>query len=159
MLFLLPKKVGKNIPKNSDHDQEYPIITRKEVKTSLHSVGEIIVGYNPEWKQSVNIGKKNNQKFVSIPFDTFIKQLEYKGKIAGITVRRITEEYTSQTCSRCGIVRKSNRKHRGLYVCSECGLKINADVNASKNMLHKGVPNSTREWNIGCLNHPLVLKV
>jgi len=40
----------------------------------------------------------------------------------------------------CGFVKKSNRKHRGLYVCSECGLVLNADVNSSKNILQKGIP-------------------
>ena len=31
-----------------------------------------IVGHNKNWKQEVNIGKVNNQKFVQIPFDQLI---------------------------------------------------------------------------------------
>ncbi len=124
-----------------------------------NDIGTIIVGYNEGWKQKVNIGKKNNQNFVSIPFLKLVRQIEYKSEMVGIKVVRITEEYTSQTCSSCGVVRKSNRKYRGLYVCKDCGLVLNADVNASRNMIQKGVPESKWLGDRGCLNHPLVLKV
>jgi len=33
-----------------------------------NDLGTIIIGYNDGWKQNINIGKKNNQKFVQIPF-------------------------------------------------------------------------------------------
>ena len=124
-----------------------------------HNIGTIVIGYNEGWKQNIIIGKKNNQNFVSIPFLKFIQQLEYKGEMVGIQVKRITEEYTSQTCSNCGIIKKSNRKHRGLYVCSECGSVLNADVNASRNILQKGVPQSNWIGDRGRLNRPAVLKI
>jgi putative transposase len=124
-----------------------------------HNIGTIVVGYNEGWKQNINIGKKNNQNFVTIPFLKFIQQLEYKGEMVGIEVIRITEEYTSQTCSNCGIIKKSNRKHRGLYVCSKCGMVMNADVNASKNILRKGVPKSVWIGDRGLLDRPAVLKI
>ncbi|MHA1749722.1 MAG: RNA-guided endonuclease InsQ/TnpB family protein [Promethearchaeota archaeon] len=124
-----------------------------------HDIGTIVIGYNEGWKQNVKIGKKNNQNFVSIPFLTLVRQIEYKSERVGIKVARITEEYTSQTFSSCGVVCKSNRKYRGLYVCKECGMVLNADVNASRNMIHKGVPESVWIGDRGCLNHPIVLKV
>ena len=124
-----------------------------------HNIGTIIVGYNEGWKQNIRIGKRNNQNFVSIPFLKFIQQLEYKGEMVGIEVKRITEEYTSQTCSSCGIVEKSNRKHRGLYVCSQCGSVLNADVNAAKNILRKGVPKSRWIGDRGLLDRPAVLRI
>ena len=124
-----------------------------------NDIGTIIIGYNEGWKQKVKIGKKNNQNFVSIPFLKLVRQIEYKSEMVGIKVVRITEEYTSQTCSSCGVVRKSNRKYRGLYACKDCGLVLNADVNASRNMIQKGVPESKWLGDRGCLNHPLVLKV
>ncbi|MHA1497319.1 MAG: zinc ribbon domain-containing protein, partial [Promethearchaeota archaeon] len=85
--------------------------------------------------------------------------IEYKSEMVGIKVVRITEEYTSQTCSSFGIVYKSNRKYRGLYTCKDCGLVLNADVNASRNMIQKGVHESKWLGDRGCLKHPLVLKV
>ncbi|MHA1104949.1 MAG: zinc ribbon domain-containing protein [Promethearchaeota archaeon] len=124
-----------------------------------HDIGTIIIEYNEGWKQNVNIGKKNNQNFVSIPFLTLVRQIEYKSEMVEIKIVRITEEYTSQACSSCGIVRKSNRKYRRLYACKDCGMVLNADVNASRNIMHKGVPESKWIGDRGCLNHPIVLKV
>jgi putative transposase len=123
------------------------------------NIGTIVIGYNEGWKQKINIGKRNNQNFVSVPFLTLVRQIEYKAEMVGIQVIRTTEEYTSQMCSGCGIIKKSNRKHRGLYVCQDCGTVLNADVNASKNILHKGVPQSVRIGDRGCLNHPVVLTI
>lgn len=124
-----------------------------------NNIGTIIVGYNEGWKQNVNLGKKNNQNFVTIPFLKLVHQLEYKGAMVGIGVKRVTEEYTSQTCSQCGTIDKSNRKHRGLYVCSHCGSVLNADVNAAKNILKKAVPESVWIGDRGRLNRPAVLKI
>jgi putative transposase len=134
--------------------------SRKIVNHCIENdIGTIVLGYNEGWKQNINIGKRNNQNFVSIPFLKLIQQIEYKSKMVCIDVVRITEEFTSQTCSHCGIVKKSNRKHRGLYVCSQCGMVLNADVNASRNICEKGVPKSTWIGDRGCLNHPAVLKI
>ena len=51
---------------------------------------------------------------------------------------KVSPEYTSQTCSRCKIVDKSNRNGER-YVCKSCGLEIDADYNAAINILNKGV--------------------
>ena len=58
----------------------------------------------------------------------------------------VDEHYTSQKCSVCGVIKKSNRKYRGLYVCSECKMVINADVNGARNILFSVVPNP--EWGL-----------
>ena len=79
--------------------------------------------------------------------------------MVGIKVIRTSEEHTSQMCSSCGVVRKLNRKYRGLYVCKDCGMVLNADVNASINILQKEVPKSRWIGNRGCLNRPLVLEM
>ncbi len=124
-----------------------------------NDIGKIVIGYNKGWKQRVHLGKKNNQQFVSIPFLTLIHQIEYKAKMRGIDVIRTSEQYTSQKCSNCDIILRSNRKYRGLYVCSRCGLVINADVNAAMNIMKKEVPESVKIGDRGCLNHPVVLTV
>lgn len=107
-----------------------------------NDVRTIIVGHNKNWKQEVNIGKVNNQKFVQIPFDKLIHQLKYKGLLEGITVIEIEESYTSK----CSFLdnesiekHKSylgNRKQRGLFI-SKYGRKLNSDVNGSLNIMRK----------------------
>jgi transposase len=79
--------------------------------------------------------------------------------MVGIEVIRTTEEYTPQKCSSCGVIKKSNRKYRGLYVCKSCGTVLNADVNASKNILQKEISEFARIGDRGCMDHPVVLSI
>lgn len=51
-----------------------------------NDVNTLIIGKNDGWKQEINIGKRNNQNFVSIPFEKFILMLTYKCKLEGINV-------------------------------------------------------------------------
>jgi len=134
--------------------------SRKVVNHCIsHNIGLIIIGYNEGWKQEIHIGKKNNQNFVFVPFLKLVQQIEYTSEMVGIKVIRTREEYTSQKCSCCGVVRKSNRTYRGLYVCKDCGMVLNADVNASINILQKEVPKSQWIGDRGCLSRLLVLEI
>jgi putative transposase len=108
-----------------------------------NEVGLIIIGYNSGWKQNVNMGKRNNQKFVHIPFLRLVQKIEYKAKRSGITVVRQEEAYTSK-CS--FLDNEAIEKHesylgkrikRGLFRTSN-GTLINADVNGAANIVRKG---------------------
>ncbi len=146
--------------RNNKIEDIFHKISKKTINYCIkNNIGTIIIGYNAGWKQRCNMGKKNNQNFVQLPFLKLIHKIEYKAELVGIEVRRETEEYTSQNCSNCGITSKKNRKHRGLYVCSNCGHVINADINASKNIIKKGFPESVWIGNIGGLNPPLCITV
>ena len=46
---------------------------------------------NVGWKDSINLGRTNNQNFVSIPYNMLIQMLEYKCKLAGINVVIVNE--------------------------------------------------------------------
>ena len=50
----------------------------------VEKISKLWVGYNKEWKKEVNIGKKNNQNFVSIPFRKILDILKYKLEDNGI---------------------------------------------------------------------------
>ena len=56
-----------------------------------NNIGTLVIGKNDNWKQEVNLGKKNNQSFTQIPHDRLIHLLKYKAELIGITVV-ITEE-------------------------------------------------------------------
>jgi len=53
---------------------------------------------------------------------------------------KVNPSYTSQICSRCKTLDKSNRKGES-FICGSCNLEIDADLNASVNILHRGVYN------------------
>lgn len=50
----------------------------------------------------------------------------------GISVTPVPAPYSSQQCSGCGYVHKTNRKSQARFVCGFCGKKLHADVNASR---------------------------
>lgn len=112
-----------------------------------HQIGTIIIGKNDGWKQEINIGKKNNQSFVQIPFNKLIEQIEYKSEEIGITVIQQEESYTSK-CSffDSETVEKHDsyvgkRVKRGLFLTGSKRL-VNADINGSANIIRKVVPNA-----------------
>lgn len=101
----------------------------------------IIIGKNDNWKQEVNLGRKNNQNFVSIPFNNLISKIRYKAELKGIKVIETEESYTSKCsffddefpCKQESY--KGERVHRGLFR-SSLGL-INADLNGALNIIKK----------------------
>ncbi len=131
---------------------------RSQIKQILHSVSNeiislaniynvdtIVVGDLTDIREDADYGKKTNQKLHKWNFSRFISYIEYKAQLSGIGVEKISESYTSQCCSVHLSVdeidkahaKKSNRKHRGLYICNECGAVLNADLNGSLNILKK----------------------
>lgn len=109
-----------------------------------NNISTLIIGYNEEWKQNINLGRTNNQTFTNIPFYTFINQLGYKCKLEGINVILTEESYTSK----CSFLDSETieehesylgkRIKRGLFKSAK-GKLINADLNGSLNILRKVV--------------------
>jgi putative transposase len=107
-----------------------------------HKIKTTIIGYNENWKQGINIGKVNNQKFTQIPFSKLVNQIQYKAEEVGIGIILNEESYTSK----CSFIDKEEickhdsyigkRIKRGLFKTSN-GTLINADINGSLNILRK----------------------
>jgi len=123
-------------------------ISKKIINYCIENdLGIIIIGYNRAWKQKVNIGKINNQKFVQIPFFKLINQIKYKSEVIGINIMIERESFTSK----CSFLDKEpikrhkkyagKRINRGIFK-SQKGILINADVNAGYNIIKKAVPNA-----------------
>jgi putative transposase len=115
-----------------------------------NNISNVVVGYNKEWKQEINIGKRNNQNFIQIPHQKLIYMLEYKCKLEGINFIQNEESYTSK-CSALDleVLNKHDnylgkRVKRGLFI-SYKGIKINADLNGALNILRKVVPDKEQE--------------
>ena len=66
------------------------------------------------------------------------QQLTYKAEWAGRRLVVVDPKHTSQTCSGCGVVDGKARVGKE-YECAFCGLLIDADINASINILHRGL--------------------
>ena len=107
-----------------------------------NNIGHLIVGHNKNWKQEINIGKRNNQKFVSIPFLMLQNQLKYKCEEVGIIYQETEESYTSKCDHLANEEMKHHDKylgkrvHRGLFQSSHRKL-LNADVNGAIGIMRK----------------------
>jgi putative transposase len=129
-----------------------------------NDIGTIVIGYNEGWKQEINIGKRNNQNFVQIPFLKLIQQIEYKTQMVGINVITHEESYTSK-CSfldnepieKHGIY-QGKRIQRGLFRTSK-GQILNADVNGALNITKKALPNAFIEGIEGLVLIPCSFRV
>jgi putative transposase len=128
-------------------------------------VDTLIIGKNQQWKQSVKIGRRNNQNFVQIPHARFIDMLCYKAELEGIRVILQEESYSSK-CSFLDLeeVRKhekylGRRVKRGLFKSSD-GTRINADVNGSYNIIRKAFSNAFSENEIeGVVVRPVRIRL
>lgn len=129
-----------------------------------NGIGTIVIGDFKGIKDSINMGKKNNQNFVSIPFGILKRKLEAKCEYYGITYVLQEESYTSK-CSSLDL--ESIKKHenykgkrikRGLYKTNN-GELINSDVNGACNIIRKYKCKSGSDLSdtdvSGVINHPV----
>jgi putative transposase len=68
----------------------------------------------------------------------FRNMLAYKAEEAGRQVVSVPPQYTSQLCSECGTIVTKSLNVR-VHQCAACGLKIDRDVNAARNILTLGL--------------------
>lgn len=114
-----------------------------------NGISKIVIGYNPDLKQGVNMGSQNNQEFTQIPIFTFKRKLESLCQRYGIECVEQEESYTSKASSldmdilpawnadnRPKYRFKGKRIKRGLYRTAK-GWLVNADANGALNILRK----------------------
>jgi IS605 OrfB family transposase len=114
-----------------------------------YNISTLVMGKNDNWKQSINMGKKNNQQFVNIPHSRLIQMISYKAALVGIQVILTEESYTSQSSildndplPKYGDKKpkfNGKRVKRGLYLSAK-GIKLNADVVGALNTIKKVIP-------------------
>ena len=127
-----------------------------------YKISTIIIGDNKNWKQNINIGKRNNQNFVSVPFSKLIQMISYKAEEVGIRVKTTEESYTSKIDHLANEEMKKQEKYlgrrvkRGLFR-SSLDIILNADVNGAIGIMRKVVPkkvNLTLGGDIGAVLVP-----
>ncbi|MCC3440200.1 MULTISPECIES: transposase [unclassified Microcoleus] len=133
---------------------------------TANQIGTLVIGKNAQWKTEINLGKRTNQNFVSIPHARLIEMLEYKARLVGIKVIVQEESYTSKSnflnldpipvyghTGALDVVFSGRRIKRGLYRTS-VGQLINSDVNGSYNILRKAIPNAFGNGIESCVVQP-----
>ena len=95
----------------------------------------------PDFRVSQMVGKKKRlgkmtRRLLNMfSFYKFKKKLQYKCSTYGKKLLIVDESYTSCTCGVCGEINKMGGQE--IYLCQSCGLEIDRDVIASRNILIK----------------------
>ncbi|MED3124547.1 transposase [Bacillus wiedmannii] len=118
-------------------------------KVKAFGIDTVVVGYNAGWKQKSDMGKKNNQTFVQIPFHKLMAAIENKCIKESIRFLKQEESYTSKASfldkdpvpvwskdDKMQYLFSGKRITRGLYQ-SKSGECIHADINGALNTLEK----------------------
>lgn len=168
-------------------NRQYAILTKRNNRVNYYlnktariivnyciedDIGNIVVGYNPDWKRNINIGKRNNQSFVQISYGDLRFKIQSLCERYGINYIEQEESYTSQADffanDHLPVYNADNpqeyqfsgkRIFRGQYKTCQ-GTVINADVNGALNILRKS---NLMDLSVlqarGCLNQPERIRV
>lgn len=114
------------IMRDIDHKLSHDII-----ETAVaHDVKTIKLERLANIRSTTRTSRKNNHSLHNWSFYRLAQFIEYKAKLAGITVEYVNPAYTSQTCPVCGHVHHANDRN---YVC-KCGFRIHRDVLGAMNI-------------------------
>jgi IS605 OrfB family transposase len=113
-------------------------IINKEI--CLTDVKTLVVEDLKNVKHKSKFSKKFNNKLQRWAYPNVISKLERKSEEEAVQFIRVHPAYTSQICSKCGF-RHANNRLGEKFKCMDCGIEMDADINASINILHRGVCN------------------
>jgi IS605 OrfB family transposase len=85
-------------------------------------------------RQRVTARRKDRARLSNWSFGQLRLFLAYKAKRAGVPLVAVDPAYTSQECSRCGLIDKRNRPNQATFSCISCGHSQPADLNAALNI-------------------------
>lgn len=85
-------------------------------------------------KLTRNINNKAVRNMLSLSHYAFKMKLISRAEINGNEIIFLDESYTSKTCGKCGTL-KENLRGNKIFKCDSCGLKIDRDINGSRNIM------------------------
>ena len=112
----------------------------------LHKVANCLVGeYALIGIEDLRLGFMDRNAHLSLSsHDAGLGELRqllaYKAEEAGVLVVAVNPSYTSQRCSGCGRLVKKDLSVR-VHACPDCGLVLDRDVNAARNILDLALQN------------------
>ena len=131
--FKAIKKIGNKERRVVDdllHKISREIVNRAKEENAVIVLGDL------KGIRKQNRGRKFNRKLNTFPYYRLSKFIEYKALLEGIAVIKVNEANTSKICSRCG---SQGLRRNGKFVCSKCGVELNADYNGALNILKRAL--------------------
>ena len=78
-----------------------------------------------------------NRSILDSGWSQLVSMLRYKLVWSGGSLVEVPPAYSSQTCSACGVVDPKSRLSQSVFVCTSCGHRDHADLNAAKILLSR----------------------
>ena len=148
-------------------------VARKVIDYCINNdIGTLVVGYNKTFQRNTDMGKRNNQTFVNIPYGQLRDKLAYLCELNDIAFVKQEESYTSKASfwdkDTIPVYNDDNPKeyqfsgkriHRGQYK-TKSGKTLNADVNGALNILRKSSVVSLRTlYSRGDVDTPVRIRI
>lgn len=135
------KKQGSNAFKKALKERDYYI--NKTVKEIPFNETKIIIMENiknikKNTKKEKRLNKQFRSKLQRWTYSRLISRIQQLSEESGVHYQLVNPAYTSQTCNKCGFVHKLNRNGE-IFKCGNCGYTLDADLNASLNILNLGL--------------------
>ena len=115
-------------------DAEHKITSRFISDCLKAKADTIVIGQLKGIRQRAKFSKKSNQKIHQWAFARIQAMIAYKADLVGLTVKFISEAYTSQTCPQCGNRKKPANRN---YHCNHCGFEYHRDGVGAINIWNK----------------------
>ncbi|MHA2173455.1 MAG: RNA-guided endonuclease InsQ/TnpB family protein [Candidatus Hodarchaeales archaeon] len=95
---------------------------------------ENIRGLNQDSKKKKKVSKYLRKRFGNWSYFQLEQFIIERAEKIGKLVLFVNPRYTSQRCSQCGYTAKKNRATQSSFLCGICFNKLNADLNAARNL-------------------------
>lgn len=138
------KKGGKNRRKAINKmARQHLKVSRQRKDFAVKTAGALVASHDLIAYENLQVRSlvKNHKLAKSISdasWSMFVDWVEYYARLHKIVTVAVPPQYTSQDCSGCGERVKKTLSER-THQCLKCGLKMNRDHNAAKNILVKGL--------------------
>jgi putative transposase len=148
----LQRHASRQVKGSLRQQETYRLISRLHERVShqradhLHKVSHRLVTENDLIAiENLTLGFMNRNDHLSLSshdagFGMFRQMLEYKAESAGVQVIAVNPSNTTQVCSGCGSMVPKGLSVR-VHACPACGLVLDRDVNAARNILNLALQN------------------
>ena len=136
----LKKKGSNNFYREIEKVKRIYLKIQRVREDYLHKVSrELANNYQYIFVEDLDIKEmvknKDYSKSISdVSWSKFLSYLEYKTNLI-----KVDAKYSSQECNNCGHISKENRPNQETFKCVKCGHEGNADFEASKVVLKRGL--------------------
>lgn len=128
-----------NIMKNINHQ-----ISKKIINYCLENKSALVLENLKGIRKQRSKGKRLNVMLHSWSFYQLESFLTYKALRYGVSIIKIDPHYTSQQCSKCGMIGIRNKKS---FSCSNCKHNDHSDINAAFCIARRGrLSDQDRDW-------------